>query len=95
MMVTPLVGVTVTNKNTGKKVAANNAGYYSIAAQKGHILVFNYVGYVAKEITVGDEDKVSIRMVASDKSLTDVVVTAYNIKKSKRELTYQAYVGER
>ena len=30
----PLLGVTVTNKNTGKKTAANNAGYYSIPAQK-------------------------------------------------------------
>ncbi|MCA6483937.1 MAG: TonB-dependent receptor plug domain-containing protein, partial [Chitinophagaceae bacterium] len=86
----PLLGVTVTNKNTGKKTAANAAGYYSIAAQKGHVLVFNYVGYAAKELTVGDEDKVSIRLVASDKSLGDVVVTAYDIKKSKRELTYQA-----
>ena len=86
----PLLGVTVTNKNTGKKTAANNAGYYSIPAQKGHVIVFNYVGYAAKEVTVGDEDKVSIRLVTSDKSLGDVVVTAYDIKKSKRELTYQA-----
>lgn len=86
----PLLGVTVTNKNTSKKTATNAAGYYSIAAQKGHVLVFSYVGYASKEVTVGDDEKVSVRLVDSDKALGDVVVTAYDIKKSKRELTYQA-----
>ncbi|MCU0338227.1 MAG: carboxypeptidase-like regulatory domain-containing protein, partial [Sediminibacterium sp.] len=86
----PLLGVTVTNKNTSKKTTTNAAGYYSIAAQKGHVLVFSYVGYASKEVTVGDDEKVSVRLVDSDKALGDVVVTAYDIKKSKRELTYQA-----
>lgn len=86
----PLLGVTVTNKTTGKKTTSNAAGYFSIAAQKGNLIVFNYVGYSAKEITVGDDEKLSVRLVESDKNLTDVVVTAYDIKKSKRELTYQA-----
>lgn len=87
---TPLLGVTVTNKSTGKKTTTNAVGYYSIAAQKGQVLVFSYVGFSAKEVNVGDDDKVSVRLVDSDKNLTDVVVTAYDIKKSKRELTYQA-----
>ncbi|MBA4258391.1 MAG: SusC/RagA family TonB-linked outer membrane protein [Chitinophaga sp.] len=87
---TPLLGVTVTNKSTGKKTTTNAVGYYTIAAQKGQLLVFSYVGFTAKEVNVGDDDKVSVRLVDSDKNLTDVVVTAYDIKKSKRELTYQA-----
>jgi hypothetical protein len=86
----PLLGVTVTNKTTGKKTTSNGAGYFTIAALKGHLIVFNYVGYSAKEVTVGDDEKISVRLVESDKNLNDVVVTAYDIKKSKRELTYQA-----
>lgn len=86
----PLLGVTVKNKTTGTKTTSNGAGYFTIAALKGHVIVFNYVGYSAKEVAVGDDEKISVRLVESDKNLNDVVVTAYDIKKSKRELTYQA-----
>ena len=86
----PLLGVTVKNKTTGIKTTSNGAGYFTIAALKGHLIVFNYVGYSAKEVAVGDDEKISVRLVESDKNLNDVVVTAYDIKKSKRELTYQA-----
>ncbi len=86
----PLLGVTVTNKATNKRTTTNASGYFTISAAKGQMLTFNYVGYTIKELVVGDEDKISIKLVANDKNLNDVVVTAYDIKKSKRELTYQA-----
>ncbi len=85
----PLLGVTVSNKSTNKKTTTNAAGFYSIAAEKGQILVFSYVGYSTKEITVGDTKSYSIKLVPSDKDVNEVVVTAYGIKKNKRDLTYQ------
>jgi ferric enterobactin receptor len=85
----PLLGVTVTNKNTQKKATTNAAGFYSIAAEKGHVLTFSFVGYSIKDATVGDAKNISIKLVQSDKDLNEVVVTAYGIKKSKRDLTYQ------
>jgi ferric enterobactin receptor len=84
-----LQGVTVTNKNSGKKVLTNSAGYYTIQANKGDVLVFTFVGFGRKEVTVGDNNSVSLKMTQSDKSMDEVVVTAYDIKKSKRDLTYQ------
>lgn len=86
----PLLGVTVTNKATNKRTTTNASGYFTISAAKGQTLTFNYVGYTIKELVVGDDDKVSVKLIANDKNLNDVVVTAYDIKKSKRELTYQA-----
>ncbi|HEX6915170.1 MAG TPA: SusC/RagA family TonB-linked outer membrane protein [Chitinophagaceae bacterium] len=88
----PLVGVTVTNLATNKKVITNSAGSYSIQATKGNILRFNYVGYAAKDVVVGDERTISVRLVEADKEVGNVVVTAYGRQQSKRELPYQAPV---
>jgi ferric enterobactin receptor len=87
---TPLLGVTVTNTKTNKKANTNTVGFYSIAANSGDVLVFTFVGYANKEMTVGAERIVNVRMVASDKDLGNVVVTAYGIQRARRELTYQA-----
>jgi TonB-linked SusC/RagA family outer membrane protein len=87
---TPLEGVTVTNKTTNKRTMTNQAGYYSIAAQKGQVLSFIYVGYTIKEVTVQDIKSVSVKLVNDGKGLNDVIVTAYGVKQSKRALAYQA-----
>ncbi|SJZ54120.1 SusC/RagA family TonB-linked outer membrane protein [Sediminibacterium ginsengisoli] len=88
----PLVGVTVTNRETKKATQTNQAGYYSIAAEKGQTLVFNYVSYTAKEVVVGDNRSISIRLVSGDKDLGNVVVTGYGQSREKRSLAYQAPV---
>lgn len=84
----PLLGVTVTNRNTDQKTQTNAAGYFSIAAQKGHVLVFTYVGYVREEVTVGDANTVSVQLSTSGGQLEDVVVTAYGVKREKKQLPY-------
>lgn len=86
---TPLVGVTVTNKATGKKVQTNAAGYYSIAATKGNKVTFSYVGYANVEYIVGADSKHSIRLVESNKEVGNVVVTAFGAAQSKRNTPYQ------
>ena len=86
---TPLIGVTVTNKATGKKVQTNAAGYYSIAATKGNKVTFSYVGYANVEYIVGSDSKHSIRLVESNKEVGNVVVTAFGAAQSKRNTAYQ------
>ncbi len=86
----PLVGVSITNATTKKRTQTNEAGYFTIAAVKGDVISFTYVGYVTKEITVGDSKIISTRLVNNDKELDNVVVTGYGIKKNSRELSYQA-----
>jgi len=86
----PLPGVTVANQTTGKKAQTNLAGYYTIVGEKGQKLVISYVAYASKEIIIGDDKLINIRLVASNKELGNVVVTGYGQAKSKRELAYQA-----
>jgi ferric enterobactin receptor len=85
----PLQGVTVTNTNTNQKTLTNNVGYFSIAAETGHVLQFTYVGFARQEIKVSDEKTINVKLSSDQGTLGEVVVTAYDIKKSKRELTYQ------
>ncbi|MDQ6756830.1 MAG: SusC/RagA family TonB-linked outer membrane protein [Bacteroidota bacterium] len=86
----PLQGVTVTNRTTNQRTLTNSAGYYSLNAAKGNVLVFTYVGYARQELTVGDSRTLNLRLVASNNQLGEVIVTAYDIKRAKRDLTYQA-----
>lgn len=85
---TPLMGVTVTNRNTGKKSQTNNAGYFTIGASTGDVLVLTYVSYGRRDFTVGAENLVNIRMTPADK--TEQVVTVYGQRQSKRSLGYSA-----
>lgn len=84
----PLQGVSVTNRNSGKSVQTNNAGYFSLPADKGNVLVFTYVGYGRREVTVGDDNTIGIKLSQADKQLGEVVVTALGIQKNKRSLGY-------
>ncbi|MBC7888614.1 MAG: SusC/RagA family TonB-linked outer membrane protein [Ferruginibacter sp.] len=83
---TPLSDVTIIIKETKTATKTNQAGYYSIQAQKGQTLVFTYVDYARKEISVGDNNTINATMVLSQKQLGEVVVTAYGVKKQTRGL---------
>lgn len=85
----PMPGVTVTNRTTNQRAQTNSAGYFSIVASKGQVLTFTYVGYARQEMTVGDNKTINIKLVSSQNQLGEVVVTAYDIKKNKRETPYQ------
>ena len=86
----PLPNVTVTVKGTQTATKTNSVGYYSIAALRGQKLVFTFIDYARQEITAASDAKINIRLVQAQKQLGEVVVTAYGIKKSKRELGYTA-----
>jgi len=86
----PLKDVTVTVKESKIATKTNDAGYYSIAAQKGQTLIFTFVGYVKQEITISTQTNLNITLVLSQNQLGEVVVTGYGQKKNKRELAYQA-----
>ncbi len=86
----PLQNVTVTVKGTQTATKTNTVGYYSINAQSGQTLVFTFIDYSRQEVRLGSDAKINIRLVQAQKQLGEVVVTAYGIKKSKRELGYIA-----
>ena len=83
-----LAGVTVQVKGTQKEVLTNDKGEFSIQANDGDVLVFTYVGYSAKEVTVGTKKDMTIVMSVGQSNLNEVVITALGIRRSEKSLTY-------
>ncbi|WP_186292656.1 TonB-dependent receptor [Mucilaginibacter corticis] len=79
----PLPGVTVTNKSTKKAVTTDVTGMYHLSAQKGDVLVFSFVGYNTREITVADQATVDVSLTISVSKLNDVVVVGYGTTQRK------------
>jgi TonB-linked SusC/RagA family outer membrane protein len=80
----PLIGVSVKIKGTNKGTITDVNGNYQINVDDAKaILVFNYIGFVTKEVAVGSQKVVNVTLNADQKSLSEVVVIGYGgVKKS-------------
>ena len=86
----PLKDVTVTIKGTRKATITDEDGKYAITAEKGQVLVFSFVDYARKEITIGSSNVINTTLLLTSKQLGEVVVTAYGVKKDNRSLGHAA-----
>ncbi|MEP6932143.1 MAG: alpha-2-macroglobulin family protein, partial [Flavobacterium sp.] len=82
----PLPGVSIIIKGTQRATSSDFDGYYEIDAKNGEELVFTYVGFKTKLITVTNDR--SINLIFEDESgeLQEVVVFGYGIQKKKTML---------
>lgn len=85
----PLIGVSVSVKNSDKNVGAitdidGNFEFENIASHS--ILIFNYLGFTRKEQAVDGKTNLKVVMQESSEMLDDVVVVGYGTME-KRELT--------
>src|SRR5438309_9778492 len=78
---TPLVGATITVKNTNRVTQTDNDGRFSIQAAAGESLVITHVGYEPQEMKVNKSAALAITMRVPANNLNEVVVTALGIKK--------------
>lgn len=79
----PTVGATITVKNTSRTAVANEAGKFTIDASPGEVLEITMVGYAKKEVTVGKNNVIQIKLSESSAQLDDVVVIGYGKTKRK------------
>ena len=78
----PLIGVTVTVKETNNSTITDSEGNYSIQANKGQTLVFTYVGYESQSRVIGNSNQVSVALSSGEQNkLQDVVVVGYGTQK--------------
>jgi len=84
----PLIGVSVGIKGTTQGTQTDVNGKFVLSANTGDVLVFTYLGYVKKEITVVAGADLTVEMDEDSKQLSEVVVTALGIKKERKSLGY-------
>lgn len=83
---TPLSGVSVVLKNTKKGTATDTNGEFSIAANKGDVLTFSYVGYEGKEVEFNNQSFITVTLSENKVVLNDIVVVGYG-KQNRAALT--------
>jgi TonB-linked SusC/RagA family outer membrane protein len=81
----PFATVKVKNSNTG--VSADGNGAFSILAAPTDVLVISATGFDNQEITVGDQQSVTVGLKLA-KQLDEVIVTAQGIRKKARDIGY-------
>ena len=84
----PLPGATVMIQGTSTGVATDFDGKYIISVREGEVLEFSYVGYATQKIKVTTLTAINVSMQPDSASLSEVVVTAYGIKREKKALGY-------
>ena len=92
----PLPGGNVSIKGTNKSTSTNYDGKFSIQAEKGDTLVFQYVGFENGYATVEKSDVLNFKMQAASQALNEVVVVGYGMSKKKnrtKEVMSVASVG--
>ncbi|MFN8347520.1 MAG: TonB-dependent receptor [Spirosomataceae bacterium] len=81
-----LVGVNVTIKGSTRGTTTDAEGTYKLDAASNATLVFSYIGFLTKEVVVGNQQTINVMLDVSDKSLSEVVVVGYG-NQVKKEVT--------
>ena len=79
----PLIGVSVTVKDTVKGTATDMDGNYALDAQKTDVLVFEFLGYKTQEITVGSQTVINVSLTEDTTAIDQVVVVGYGTMEKK------------
>jgi TonB-dependent starch-binding outer membrane protein SusC len=89
----PMPAVNVVVKGTTSGTATDNLGKYSLIVSTGSVLVFSFIGFETKEITVGAQSVIDVFLTANLETLSEVVVTGYTSSR-KQDLTGAVAVVE-
>jgi hypothetical protein len=90
----PMTGVTILDKGTKTGTTTNVDGEYSISVSASSVLVFSFIGYSAREYTVGNLTELNVSLADADNKLSEFVVTAFGMDKAQKSLGYATSVIE-
>ena len=95
----PLIGASVVVKGTdGKGTITDMDGKFKLdGIAAADVLQFSYIGYITKEMKVGDQAVFNLTLEEDSEVLGEVVVTALGIKREEKALGYsvQKVSGEK
>lgn len=80
----PRVNITV--KGTSRGVPSDLDGNYTIEVASNETLVFSFVGYITKEVPVGNQTTINVALDPDYAELDEVVVVGYG-SQEKKEIT--------
>jgi TonB-linked SusC/RagA family outer membrane protein len=85
----PIPGASVYLSSARKGTSTGPDGAFSLSIPQGtKTLTVSAIGWVAREIEIGDQSTINVSMSAKDNTLSEVVVTSLGITRDKRSLGY-------
>ncbi|PWJ60456.1 TonB-linked SusC/RagA family outer membrane protein [Dyadobacter jejuensis] len=77
----PLPGVSIVIKGTQTGTITDTDGNFSLeVSDPTDLLIFSFVGYLPKEVTVGQQTQLNIQLSPDNKALDEIVVIGYSSK---------------
>lgn len=73
----PLPGVNITVKGTTRGTISDLDGQYSLEAPNEATLIYSFVGFLSKEVPVGNKTTIDITLSPDTKTLGEVLVVGY------------------
>jgi TonB-linked SusC/RagA family outer membrane protein len=78
----PLPGVTVKVKGTDVGAQTGIDGGYRVSVSNGSaVLVFSFIGFASREVTVGTQTKIDVLLKEQPSALNEIVVVGYGTQK--------------
>lgn len=78
----PLAGVNITIKGTASGTISDQNGYFSIAAKRGDVILFNFIGFKTYEYVVSRAiSNLNVSMQEDSHVLSEVVATGFSEEK--------------
>lgn len=88
---TGLPGVSIIIKGTSTGTVSDIDGNYSISVPgPDAVLVYSFIGYSTKEVTVGSSTQLNVVLSVEESELDEFIVTAFGISQEKKALGYAA-----
>ncbi|MGV3561160.1 SusC/RagA family TonB-linked outer membrane protein [Larkinella arboricola] len=84
----PIAGVSVVIKNTTLGTSSDADGKFSLSAPANAVLVFSSIGFLGREVPIGNQTVLTVTLEEGSQNLNEVVVTALGIKKEAKRLGY-------
>jgi len=83
----PLTGATVSLKGGTQTVTTDSKGAFTITVPDDNaVLEISFVGYITREVIVGDQTRLDLTLTASNADLAQVVVVGYGTQ-NKKDIT--------
>ncbi len=82
-----LPGVNIQVKGTSTGTSTDFDGNYEISASQGDVLVFSFLGFKTKEVSITGTT-LNVNLEEDTSQLDEIVITAFGIEKEARELGY-------
>lgn len=79
----PLPGVSIRVKSSGKAASTSSEGEFSLPVTDNDVLVFSYIGFQTVEVPVAGKNELNVFMQSENKQLEEVVVVGYGTQKKQ------------